>query len=276
MLTLALAGLAYAQSASGSTSSVSQSSSTALPSSTPPSSARPSKTSVLLPFYPPYPVSDASVNSSSSPIPSSSALSGSHSSSITRRRTSTTSTATDNQYWQHTYRDYYVSIITVISSSTIVYAIDCAPNSAHPSYSNVDFQSFSVCAAGVVGRGPMTVTQGPDQWNFAYSQTEGGFNLTQTGFNGTSTTTWLDITCDALGEKTKTCKNVVQLTSSASAISSSLDDGASAQQASEVSSLLENFSTMSPVLVTVTAGVEKLPQSSKFPLPNSLSQIESL
>ncbi|KAI8943088.1 hypothetical protein NX059_001119 [Plenodomus lindquistii] len=170
-LTLAFAGLAHAQSVSDSSAkpSVSQTSSLSTRTSSSSSSEKPETTSILLPFYAPYPISNA---------PS---FTPSESASLARP---TTSSIESDKFWQHEYRDYYASIITVISTSTLVYAIDCAPNSAHPSYSAKDFQSFAVCGAGVVGRGPMTVTQGPNQWNFAITQAEPSLSLTQSQFIG--------------------------------------------------------------------------------------------
>ncbi|CBX98761.1 predicted protein [Plenodomus lingam JN3] len=257
-LMLAFASLSHAQSASESLTSVVASLESHTPSSSTPtptisSSTKRQTTGILLPFYAPYPISEAT-----DPRTSASAL--------------TSSSSFDTaKYWQHTYRDYYASIITVISTSTIVYAIDCAPNSAHPSYTKNDFQSFSVCGASVVGRGPMTVTQGPEQWHYAVSQTEPSLNLTQTRFSRPTTRTQLDITCEALTASLKSCWNAEPLTSSSAVVSGSLswsqslsssismDDGSEEQSRGEISSLLQNFSTMTEVLVTMTGGVEKIP-----------------
>ncbi|KAH9866180.1 hypothetical protein J1614_008745 [Plenodomus biglobosus] len=273
-LTLAFAGLVHAQSASESplsliASLVSQSPSSLA--STESSTTRGQTTSILLPFYAPYPISNAPESTTT--------LSAS---GLRRSRSSFDSA----KYWQHTYRDYYASIITVISTSTLVYAIDCAPNSAHPSYAKSDFQSFLVCAAGVMGRGPMIVTQGPDHWNFAVTQTEPSFNLTQSMYNQATTRTRLNITCGALTNSLKTCKNVVSLTSSNTIVSesadslsslrsrsSTLDDGSEEQRKGEISSLLQNFSTMTEVIVTVTRGVDKIPKEMLSSLSNDASTI---
>lgn len=122
----------------------------------------------------------------------------------------------------------------------------------------------------------MTVTQGPDDWKFTVTQAERSYNLTQTQYNRPTTRTELEVTCSKLNEETKTCENKAPLVRSMSVLSSSsgssrlrstasIDgDGASEERSSEVSSLLENFSTMSLVLVTVTGGVDKLSGSGTF------------
>ncbi|KAF2851757.1 hypothetical protein T440DRAFT_57475 [Plenodomus tracheiphilus IPT5] len=278
-LTLAFAGLAHAQSASESLSlsslesrfssitssetttvtsseppslsslesrfsSITSSETTTVTSSEPPSLAAtlvPASPTSTLPLYVPYPISAA---------PESTAETSAASSSFDSAR-----------FWQHTYRDYYASIITVISQSTLVYAIDCAPNSAHPSYTELGFQSSAVCAAGVVGIGPITVTQGPDQWNFAFRQSQTTSISKRSRSNAATTQTALDIICEALTASTKTCKSAMSLasnTAAESARSSTTDDG---PWKGEVSSLLQNFSTMTAVLVTITSGVDKLPSS---------------
>ena len=271
-LSLALAGLVQASSAA--VSSQSQS---------PHSSAVQSTSQLKLPLYPPYPISStATTNATASASASTSAsVSASASAKSSSVKSSSVSSYQSDKYWQHTYRDYYASIITVLSTSTLVYQIDCAPNSAHPSYRQPDFQSFDVCAARIVGRGPMTVTQGPDQWNFVVSSTEAALNLTDTRY-GATTSTILDVTCNALQEKTKTCSNLDVLETDApspSAVAAPSfpsgwstrsttisvgDGGESVQRESQVESLLENFSTMTEVLVTVTGGWDKLAPSGTF------------
>ncbi|CAO2651974.1 Nn.00g002570.m01.CDS01 [Neocucurbitaria sp. VM-36] len=229
---VALATLSLAQDAS------SPATSQDTPTATTTSSTE-STTSELLPFYPPYPIShiDPSAPTSTSE--------------------GTTTTATD-YFWQHEYRDYYASIITVLSTSTVVYVIDCAPNSKHASYNkNPQFTSAAICASNVVGRGPLTVTQGQEQWNFAVTQTARESNRSTTE---TQLAT-VDVTCAQLGEETKRCTFKTE----------GDDEG----EVATVEGFQDYFSTMNEALVTVTAGLEKLPQSMLSSLVDEATEVVS-
>ncbi|KAL6708541.1 hypothetical protein ACN47E_002522 [Coniothyrium glycines] len=290
-LSLALASLALAQDSSSSPSSSaaisSQTQSSPSVQSSQTSTAVQSTSQFTLPLYPPYPISSTTQAPSASPSASPSPSAVSSSSSI--------SSYQSDKYWQHSYRDYYASIVTVLSTSTLVYKIDCAPNSAHPSFRQPDFVSFDVCAARIVGRGPMTVTQAPNEWKFVIAEVESTFNLTQTRFNEASTSTRLDVTCEAMQSSTHTCSNNVLISNAtstsavaapsfpsassgrrrASSVSIS-GDGAIQQYSSEVSALLENFSTQTEVYVTVTGGFDQLNPSIISSLINEASGIPTV
>ncbi|KAF1849328.1 uncharacterized protein K460DRAFT_375984 [Cucurbitaria berberidis CBS 394.84] len=185
-----------------------------------------SKTSIVLPFYPPYPIS------SIKPSPTTSA------------NVVAAATPATDAYWQHEYRDYYASIITVISTSTLVYAIDCAPNSRHASYTRAnEFNSAFICANSVVGRGPVTVTQGPEQWNFTVTQTTRTSRRSSKRMRTQTQFATVEVACAQLSEKTKRC--------------SYKDEG---DHVGTVKGFQDYFSTMNQALVTVTAGVDKLPK----------------
>lgn len=183
----------------------------------------PQSSTVSFAFYVPYPVSD-----------------------VDTEKESATPSATD-RYWAHAYRDYYVSIITTIETSTVVFRVGCAPNSKHRvATSNDDFNTASVCAHYLVGdTGGYTVTQAPDYWGYW----SGGMNVTRS------------VRCKSLDAETKTCTFVRRI-NSRSPHTMVLPGGPTYDGA--LSALEEYMPTMTEAVVKVTEGLDMLPSSSKF------------
>lgn len=130
---------------------------------------------------------------------------------------------------QHTQRAYDVSLITLISSTTLVYAISCSPWTTMTRFNDVCGTSF---VPSVV-----TVTEGPDAWQW--------------------TAQGKTLYCTGLKEKTKSCTSVTNnLESYFAPLTGTTEDF--------LPGFLGYFTTMSPVAVNVTAGFENVPSTGKL------------
>lgn len=145
----------------------------------------------------------------------------------------------DDTNMQHTQRAYDVSLITAISSTTLVYAISCSPWTTMTRFNDV-------CGTSYVPN-VITVTESPDEWRW---EAQGK-----------------SLVCSNLKEKTKTCTSVTNRLESY--IAPGTEDGL-------LAGFLDYYTTMSPVLVNLTAGAENVPATVLERLENDATGIVSI
>jgi hypothetical protein len=125
---------------------------------------------------------------------------------------------------QHTQRAYGISLITLISTSTLVYAISCSPWTTMTRFNDV-------CGTSYVPN-VITVTEGPEEWQW--------------------TAQGKTLYCTGLGSETKSCTSVTNSLESYFAPATGTNEGF-------LPGFLGYFTTMSKVAVNVTAGFGNVP-----------------